>query len=121
MAVRGGRSCISRTSATAIRCALEAPADAVNGEIFNVGQNSENYRVREIAQIVADVFPGCELTTGNGQRRQSQLPRSFDKIAAKLPGFSAAGTRAQGAEELRALFEQIDSTRKPTSFARSPG
>src|ERR1700730_8100663 len=32
---------------TAVRCALEAPADAVNGEIFNVGANSENYRVRE--------------------------------------------------------------------------
>src|ERR1700686_616068 len=48
---------------TAIRCVLDAPADAVNGEVFNVGQNSENYRVREIAQIIPEVFPGCELTT----------------------------------------------------------
>jgi len=36
----------------AIRCALEAPTQAVNAEIFNVGRNSENYRVRELAQMV---------------------------------------------------------------------
>ena len=36
----------------AMRCALEAPAEAVNGEIFNVGATGENYRVREIAEIV---------------------------------------------------------------------
>ena len=48
----------------AIRCALEAPEGAVNGEIFNVGQNAENYRIREIADIVAQAFPGCEVNAG---------------------------------------------------------
>ena len=43
---------------------LTAPEDAVQGKIFNVGQNVENYRVREIAEIVAEVFPGCEVTVG---------------------------------------------------------
>src|SRR5574341_21188 len=38
----------------AMRCAAEAPADAVNGEVFNVGQTGENFRVREIAGIVAE-------------------------------------------------------------------
>src|SRR5436305_80095 len=41
----------------AMRCAVEAPPAAVSGEIFNVGQTSENYRVREIAAIVAEAFP----------------------------------------------------------------
>jgi nucleoside-diphosphate-sugar epimerase len=58
---------------TAIRCVLDAPVDAVSGEIFNVGQDSENYRVREIAQIVADVFPGCELTTGKDSDPTARL------------------------------------------------
>ena len=48
----------------AMRCAVEAPADTINGEIFNVGRSGENYRVREIAEIVARVFPGCEISVG---------------------------------------------------------
>jgi len=35
----------------------------VNGEVFKVGSNAENYRVREIAQTIAAVFPGCEVST----------------------------------------------------------
>ena len=72
----------------AIRCALDAPVDAVNGEIFNVGQNSENYRVREIAQIVAEEFPGCEVTTGKASADNRSYRVSFDKISTTLPGFS---------------------------------
>jgi nucleoside-diphosphate-sugar epimerase len=40
----------------AIYRALIAPDEAVRGKIFNVGQNSDNYRVREIAEIVAAEF-----------------------------------------------------------------
>ena len=93
---------------TAVRCVLEAPADAVNGEIFNVGANSENYRVREIAQIVADVFPGCELTTGKASADNRSYRVSFDKISNQLPGFRCSWTARLGAEELRARFEQIE-------------
>jgi nucleoside-diphosphate-sugar epimerase len=92
----------------AIRCALAAPAAAVNGQIFNVGANSENYRVREIAQIVADVFPGCELSTGKSSSDNRSYRVSFDKISSQLPGFSCAWTARMGAEELRARFEQIE-------------
>ena len=48
----------------AMLCALQAPRDAVAGEAFNVGADTENYRIREIAEIVAATFPGCELTVG---------------------------------------------------------
>jgi nucleoside-diphosphate-sugar epimerase len=92
----------------AVRCALEAPVKAVNGQIFNVGQNSENYRVREIAQIVADVFPGCELTTGSSKGDNRSYRVSFDKISSQLPGFKCSWTAKQGAEELRSRFEQIE-------------
>ena len=93
---------------TAVRCVLEAPAATVNGEIFNVGATSENYRVREIAQIVADVFPGCELSTGKGGADNRSYRVSFDKIHSKLPGFSCSWTARKGAEELRSRFEQIE-------------
>ncbi len=92
----------------AVRCALVAPAERINGEIFNVGSSAENYRVREIADIVAQAFPGCEVSAGapSGDNRSYRV--SFDKIANQLPGFKTRWTARQGAEELRALFERID-------------
>jgi nucleoside-diphosphate-sugar epimerase len=100
----------------AIRCALEAPADAINGEIFNVGATAENFRIRELADIVATVFPGCEVSMGpsGGDNRSYRV--SFDKIATKLPGFSCHWTARRGAEELRRLFERIDFTETMHGF-----
>jgi len=91
----------------AIYRALIAPEDAVRGKVFNVGQNLENYRVREIAEIVASHFPGCEVTTGpsGGDNRSYRV--SFDRIANELPGFKCRYTAADGARQLRELFERI--------------
>jgi nucleoside-diphosphate-sugar epimerase len=98
----------------AMRCTLEAPASAVNGEIFNVGATSENYRIREIAEIVAKAFPGCEVTVGPPSADNRSYRVSFDKIASELPGFQARWTAQRGAEELRKLFERIEFT--PQTF-----
>jgi nucleoside-diphosphate-sugar epimerase len=91
----------------AIRCALEAPADAVNGEVFNVGRTDENYRIRQIADVVAGAFPACEVSAGppGGDNRSYRV--SFDKIHAKLPGYIARWDIRRGAEEMRCLFERI--------------
>jgi nucleoside-diphosphate-sugar epimerase len=100
----------------AIGCALEAPAEAVNGEIFNVGATQENYRIREIAQIIAEVFPGCEVSMGppGGDNRSYRV--SFEKIATRLPGYKARWTARRGAEELRRLFERIEMSAETYSF-----
>lgn len=92
----------------AICCALEAPTEAINGEAFNVGATQENYRIRELAEIVAAAFPGCELSVGppGGDNRSYRV--SFDKIATRLPEFKARWTAKMGAEELRSLFERIE-------------
>jgi len=82
---------------TAIRCVLEAPAEAVNNQVFNVGQNSENYRIREIAQIIGEVFPGCEVSTGKSTGDNRSYRVSFDKITSKLPGFACAWNARKGA------------------------
>jgi nucleoside-diphosphate-sugar epimerase len=92
----------------AMRCAAEAPADAVNGQVFNVGHTDENYRVREIAQIVAGAFPGCEVSAGPPSQDNRSYRVSFEKIATRLPGFKASWSAKRGAEELRQLFERIE-------------
>jgi nucleoside-diphosphate-sugar epimerase len=92
----------------AFECALEAPAGAINGEIFNVGSTAENYRIREVAEIVAGEFPDCQLSVGpsGGDNRSYRV--SFEKIAARLPGFACRWTARAGAAELRRLFARIE-------------
>ncbi len=59
----------------AVASVLEAPRESVHNQIFNVGDTTQNYRVREIAEIVSKAFPGCPLTLGHRRQRQSQLSR----------------------------------------------
>jgi nucleoside-diphosphate-sugar epimerase len=100
----------------AMRCAVEAPADAINGEAFNVGSTVENFRVREIAQTVADAFPGCEVSAGPPSADNRSYRVSFAKIESSLPGFRARWTAAQGAAELRRLFDRIDFGQETFEF-----
>jgi nucleoside-diphosphate-sugar epimerase len=92
----------------AVIAVLEAPEDVVRNEVFNVGHSADNYRVREIAEIVAEVFPGCEVTFGpsGGDNRSYRV--SFDKIHGRLKSFKCAWNARQGAEQLRRVFETIE-------------
>jgi nucleoside-diphosphate-sugar epimerase len=91
----------------AIACTLDAPRDAVHGEVFNVGHDEDNYQVREIAGIVAEAFPGCELSFGaaGGDNRSYRV--SFDKIHARLPGFRCQWNARKGAQQLKEVFDRI--------------
>ena len=100
----------------AICCTLDAPVDAVGGQVFNVGSNSENYRVREIAEIVASVFPGCEVSTGPSSGDNRSYRVSFDKIASELPGFTCDWTAKRGAQELYELFRRIEFVESDYDF-----
>ena len=91
----------------AIWRALEAPRDAVHNEVFNVGATNENYTIREIAEVVAGTFTGCELSIGSSDGDNRSYRVNFDKIHEQLPGFTAQYTLADGAQQLKALFEEI--------------
>jgi nucleoside-diphosphate-sugar epimerase len=96
----------------AMLCALAAPREAVAGEAFNVGDDGENYRVREIAEIVAKTFPGCELTVGTSGGDTRSYRVSFAKIRERMPEFRCSWTAERGARQLRAVFERIGLTRE---------
>ena len=99
-----------------VRCTLEAPPATVNGEIYNVGSTGENYRIRELADIVAQAFPGCEVSAGPPSADNRSYRVRFAKIASKLPGFKARWTARLGAEELRKLFERIEFSPQTYEF-----
>jgi nucleoside-diphosphate-sugar epimerase len=94
--------------ARAITAVLDAPADVVRAEVFNVGSDEQNYRVRDIAEIVADVFPGCRLSFGPPSADNRSYRVSFAHIANDLPGFSCAWDARRGATQLRDVFERIE-------------
>lgn len=91
----------------AIACALETPREFIHGEVFNVGHDADNYQVREIAQIVAQAYPGCELSFGpaGGDNRSYRV--SFAKIREHLPGFQCHWDARQGARQLCDVFQRI--------------
>jgi nucleoside-diphosphate-sugar epimerase len=84
---------------------LHAPRDLVHDEAFNVGASSENYRIRDLAEIVAEVVPGARATFAPGggpDKRSYQVDCS--KIARVLPEFQTRWTVRRGAEELHEAF-----------------
>jgi nucleoside-diphosphate-sugar epimerase len=94
----------------AIVCVLESPRQFVHNEVFNVGRTSENYQVRDIAQIVAETFPGCELSLGKSDGDNRSYRVNFDKIHSVLPGFKCEHNLKTGALELLELFQRINMT-----------
>ena len=102
----------------AIQCALAAPIEVVHNEVFNVGDNAQNYQVREIASIVADHFPGCELSFGTQGADNRSYKVNFDKINSQLPGFKCEWDAVRGAKQLLHVFQSIDMT--PEVFESAP-
>jgi nucleoside-diphosphate-sugar epimerase len=94
--------------AKAIICILEAPRDVVHNQIFNVGDTAQNYQVKEIAQTVAQVFKGCQLSFGDSGADNRSYRVSFAKINTTLPGFKCDWNAQRGAQQLYDLFQQID-------------
>lgn len=92
----------------AIACALEAPREAIHNQVFNVGSTNQNYRVREVAEIVAETFPGCEVTFGTEGSDNRSYRVAFDKIHERLPGFACEWDARKGAAQLRRIFELVD-------------
>jgi len=84
---------------------LEAPREKIHGEAFNVVPDGENYRIRELAEIVAETVPGCEVTLADDAGPD---PRNYrvrgDKLLAAFPDFSYRWDARAGAAELAEAY-----------------
>jgi nucleoside-diphosphate-sugar epimerase len=105
--------------AGAFLAVLHAPRELVHDEAFNVGASSENYRVRDVAEIVEDVVPGARASFAEGggpDKRSYQVDCS--KILGVLPEFEPRWTVRRGVEQLYEAyarngltFEEFTGTR----------
>jgi nucleoside-diphosphate-sugar epimerase len=86
--------------------ALEASREVVHNQVFNVGRAEENYRISELADIVAQTVPGCRIEyapDGGPDKRCYRV--NCDKIKHLLPGFRPQWTARKGAQELYEAYQ----------------
>ena len=99
--------------------ALEAPQKAIHKEIFNFGRAEENYRVRELAAIVAETVPGCRVEYAPGGGPDTRCYRiSCEKITRLLPAFHPQWTARKGAQELYDAYRATGLTREDQESGR---
>jgi nucleoside-diphosphate-sugar epimerase len=90
---------------------LEAPVDLVHNEAFNVGRNEDNYRVRELADIVREIVPGTVIEYASDAGPDKRCYRvDCSKIRRVLPSFEPVWNARKGAEELYAVYQKIGLT-----------
>ncbi len=86
---------------------LKADQSDIHDEAFNIGAPSENYRVREIAEMVKEVVVDSELRFADGASADSRCYRvSFDKAMNKLKHYNPQWDVRKGVEECYAAYKQ---------------
>ncbi|MFN8258864.1 MAG: NAD(P)-dependent oxidoreductase [Bacteroidales bacterium] len=87
--------------ARAFTSVIEAPKEIVNRKSYNVGMNSENYQIKDIARLVGEVIPGCQvIITGEHGSDSRSYRVNFDLIAKELSNFKPQWTLKKGIEEV---------------------
>jgi nucleoside-diphosphate-sugar epimerase len=90
---------------------LRAPREAVHNQAFNVGSSSENYQIRDVAEIVRDVVPGSSIRYVEGGGPDPRCYRvDCGKLAGALPEFRTEWDVRRGAFELYESFVRYGLT-----------
>jgi len=90
---------------------LQAPRELVHNEAFNVGSTSENYQIREIAELVHDIVPNCEIgfaPEAGPDKRNYRV--NCDKIARTLHNYKPQWTARRGIKQLYDAYKSIGLT-----------
>lgn len=79
---------------------MEAEADQVHDEAFNVGDTEENYRISDVAEIVGEVT-GADVTMSDDAFNDLRNYRvNCDKLATRFPEAKTRWTVRAGAQSL---------------------
>lgn len=90
-----------------VRAVLEAPREIVHGQILNAGALEANYQIREIADLVGRIFPGCDVTVGDRGADMRSYRVSFAKLHDLLPGLRFEWDAERGARQLLEVFSRV--------------
>ncbi|MFW2381050.1 MAG: NAD-dependent epimerase/dehydratase family protein, partial [Acidimicrobiales bacterium] len=97
--------------ARAYIAAVEADRELVHDRAFNVGSTTENYRVRDVAELVAKVIPGSEIEFAEDSGPDTRCYRvNCEDIATTLHGFKPQWTVERGIRELYEKYQETGLT-----------
>jgi nucleoside-diphosphate-sugar epimerase len=97
--------------ARAFLAVLAAPREVVHNQAFNVGLTEENYRIRELAEIVRDTVPGSRIEyAADGGPDPRCYRADFGKIARALPDFEPRWNARRGVAELLDAYRKVGLT-----------
>lgn len=103
----------------AMVAALEVPRERVHSQTFNVGRTEENYRISELAEIVAETVPDCQIEYAPGGGPDKRCYRvTCEKISRLLPEFRPQWTARKGAQELYDAYRAAGLTREDVESGR---
>lgn len=92
----------------AFLAALEAPRDVIHNQAFNVGRSEENYRIRDLAEIVKETVPGCAIEFATDAGPDKRCYRAdFSRITKVLPAFQPQWDARRGARELYDAYKKV--------------
>lgn len=81
-------------------CALKAPREVIHNLAVNVGDNGQNYQMRDLAQFVMETVPNCKIGYADDAGPDTRCYRvNFDKIHNTFPEFKTKWTAKMGVEE----------------------
>ena len=87
---------------------LEAPHETIHNRAFNVGRSAESYRIREVAEIVAQTVPGCRVEYAPDAGPDTRTYRvNCDRIQQELPQFQPVWDIRRGAQELYEAYQRV--------------
>jgi nucleoside-diphosphate-sugar epimerase len=93
--------------ARAFVAVLEAPREVVENQAFNVGRTAENYRVRDVAEMVAEVVPGARISYAGDAGPDARNYRvNCDQIRDALPAFEPRWTVRRGIEQVYGAYRR---------------
>lgn len=87
---------------------LHADRSVVHNDAFNVARNEDNYRIRELADIVKETVPGCVIEYAKDAGPDKRCYRvDSSKILRMLPEFKPRWNARKGAQELYAAYKRV--------------
>ena len=87
---------------------LHADRALVHNDAFNVARNEDNYRIRELADIVKETVPGCVIEYAKDAGPDKRCYRvDSSKILRVLPEFKPTWNARRGAQELYAAYKKV--------------
>jgi nucleoside-diphosphate-sugar epimerase len=105
--------------ARAFVAVLAAPREVIHDQPFNVGQTAANYRIRELADIVAETVPGCQVSYAEGAGPDKRCYRvDCGKIERLLPAWQPRWDARRGAAQLVDAYRRAGLTEEQFRGAR---